>query len=133
MYHYYPAPYGAIGALFAPRFLLQAQKKTVEVTQAASKPLPPLTSEQTDAVASIAKSPANALLLGVTGSGKSRVYLSLRWRFQSFFRPLETIANNLTRLSQRLWKGHPELGFAMYALKLWLWIHDLFRVNCVEL
>lgn len=77
---YYPAPNGMINALLVPSFLLGkipvlAEKKHSLPTAA---DLPPLTTDQANAVQVINKAPGHsALLHGDTGTGKTRVYIEL--------------------------------------------------------
>lgn len=78
---YYPAPLGQIVSLLLPASLKQVPRKKSEPTNAsasASVSLPPLTKDQAAAVRAISDSSERMHLLhGITGSGKTRVYLEL--------------------------------------------------------
>lgn len=78
---YYPAPFGSIVRQFLPPTTTFRGKATAPLpTQKPStQPLPKLTEEQSAAITSISK-PGTYLLHGVTGSGKTRVYLELAIR-----------------------------------------------------
>ncbi|MDQ5972593.1 MAG: hypothetical protein QG553_752 [Patescibacteria group bacterium] len=75
---YYPAPLGIYAQLLLPSSLVRKRDITAGTLAPASpaQPLPPLTSEQTHAFATLKDKPA-ALLHGDTGSGKTRLYLEL--------------------------------------------------------
>lgn len=80
MSDYYPAPIGFLANLVLPSSLLQKSRST----KVASKPkhtpisLPPLTTEQQNAIKAISEHiPKSILLHGETGSGKTRVYTEL--------------------------------------------------------
>lgn len=86
---YYPAPYGVTVRQFLPPSTVFPRKRnmpdlgseTVSDKERSSvvpktTPLPPLTSEQNEAIKKIAD-PGIYLLHGITGSGKSRVYVEL--------------------------------------------------------
>lgn len=86
---YYPAPLGAAVRLFVPpteAFPKESERRTeneedgapssFDVLRSPFADLPPLTPEQKQAVATI-NTPGSYLLHGITGSGKSRVYLEL--------------------------------------------------------
>ncbi len=85
---YYPAPLGSVVRLFVPptEAFPKAQRRTKNAADEQASPLkvlsssfdnlPALTDEQTKAIAAI-QEPGSYLLHGVTGSGKSRVYLEL--------------------------------------------------------
>lgn len=78
---YYPAPLGVIAQLFVPSMLLQksqAQPETAGTSTSTTVTLPPLTDEQSQAVAAIQASNNQSYLLhGDTGTGKTRLYLEL--------------------------------------------------------
>jgi primosomal protein N' (replication factor Y) len=78
---YYPSPLGTMTQLFVPASLLrksQAKPKAKAEPVPKVAALPSLTKEQTAAVKTIAGGPAQSYMLhGVTGSGKTRVYLEL--------------------------------------------------------
>lgn len=77
---YYPAPLGAIVRLFVPP--TEAFPKSMQPPLAAVTPptaLPPLTTEQAKALQTI-QGTGSFLLHGVTGSGKSRIYVELAKR-----------------------------------------------------
>lgn len=77
LYAYYPAPLGAVVRLFVPPtevFPKLASPPAHRSTSTAKSP--PLTADQTKALAAIA-GPGTFLLHGITGSGKSRVYVEL--------------------------------------------------------
>ena len=81
---YYPAPFGAIVRLFVPPSDVLPKIADTQPGQAApvagvQNILPPLTPEQANAVATI-QGPGTFLLHGITGSGKSRVYVELAAR-----------------------------------------------------
>lgn len=76
---YYPSPYGVLGSMFLPRTLSvkQAESTPVEAPSATIR-LPNLTEDQQRAIKEINESAGTmSLLHGVTGSGKTRVYLEL--------------------------------------------------------
>ncbi|HSX45423.1 MAG TPA: primosomal protein N', partial [Candidatus Saccharimonadia bacterium] len=76
---YYPAPLGVISQQFLPAGLSEKQLET-EAADFSSKPdlsvLPPLTDEQKTALTAMAE-PDTYLLHGITGSGKTRLYVEL--------------------------------------------------------
>lgn len=77
---YYPAPWGAVVRLFVPpteAFPKQVAPLPAVAVQPAD--LPPLTQEQTQALETM-HGAGSFLVRGVTGSGKSRVYLELTKR-----------------------------------------------------
>ncbi|GAC1388338.1 MAG: hypothetical protein NVSMB37_8480 [Candidatus Saccharimonadales bacterium] len=78
---YYPAPLGAIMQLFLPSVLAHPIKQKTPTEIANNTPpviLPPLTTEQQQAINTIRRQDSTSILLhGVTGSGKTRVYLEL--------------------------------------------------------
>ncbi len=90
IHKYYPAPLGAVVRLFVPptdRFPIpevsnareaaaRSDTSTFGIRDSVS---PPLTNDQTNALAAIA-GPGTFLLHGITGSGKSRVYVELAAR-----------------------------------------------------
>lgn len=75
---YYPAPLGVVAQQFLPVNL--SEKQLAEVPVKLSKPslevLPKLTSEQQKALSAMAE-PDTYLLHGITGSGKTRIYIEL--------------------------------------------------------
>ena len=76
MREYYPAPLGVITQLFLPKAL---PKKPVPLTSLPVSPasdLPPLTNDQTEALAKITGAGLH-ILHGETGTGKTRVYIEL--------------------------------------------------------
>lgn len=76
---YYPAPLGIIAQQFLPANLSRKQLKTIaplKVGRANLSKLPPLTAEQQAALAQMSQR-NNYLLHGVTGSGKTRLYIEL--------------------------------------------------------
>lgn len=89
--NYYPAPFGTILQTFLPRAItpLKRAPKTPEAVAATKKPsahpelpkLPPLTTEQKEALDTIGSSPAHSFLVhGETGTGKTRLYVELARR-----------------------------------------------------
>jgi len=78
---YYPAPLGAVVRLFVPA--TESFPKNLSdyptIRLSDSAPLPPLTPDQEKALRAI-NDPGSYLLHGITGSGKSRVYLELAER-----------------------------------------------------
>lgn len=79
---YYPAPLGSITRQFLPpvtSFRKRADSAPSPTTGTVSASLPVLTTAQEEAVAKI-KKPGTYLLHGVTGSGKTRIYLELASR-----------------------------------------------------
>jgi len=79
---YYPAPLGAVVRQFVPP--TEVFPKIAPAASVATQPqpkhqLPPLTSEQQAAIDTITE-PGTYLLHGITGSGKSRVYVELAAR-----------------------------------------------------
>ena len=77
MLEYYPDDYGSIGSLFLPPNLDVKSRSNLsaKIVHGLNKPLPKATSEQKLAINQIAEASKN-LLLGVTGSGKTRVFTS---------------------------------------------------------
>ena len=80
LYEYYPAPLGVIVRQFLPPSTSFPKSKvtdtTIERSSGFAVKLPSLTAEQIQAIAAIEPSGYH-LLHGVTGSGKSRIYLEL--------------------------------------------------------
>lgn len=84
---YYPAPFGAVVRLFVPASevfpSLKRQEKTAEATLDAINTItaeaPELTTDQNNALETI-QGPGTFMLHGITGSGKSRVYVELARR-----------------------------------------------------
>ncbi len=78
--NYYPAPLGAVVRQFMPPTTI-FPKELAALSQAHPEPvtLPPLTTEQAQAT-EIIQGPGSFLLHGITGSGKSRVYIELARR-----------------------------------------------------
>ncbi len=88
---YYPAPLGAVVRLFVPptEAFPKTERRTKKdedgdtsafnVPRSSFDSLPPLTAEQQHALA-IIQEPGSYLLHGITGSGKSRVYIELTRR-----------------------------------------------------
>jgi primosomal protein N' (replication factor Y) len=78
---YYPSSIGMISQLFLPPGLLRSQEiKAPPMAAGNKKPLalPPLTAEQAETIRNIRKQEGlTALIDGVTGSGKTRVYMEL--------------------------------------------------------
>ncbi|MCA9330438.1 primosomal protein N' [Candidatus Saccharibacteria bacterium] len=81
---YYPAPIGQTVDLFTPTALTQRGEDKADEGNASTKPsrelvgLPPMTKEQANVLKRLDKMTATSVLLqGVTGSGKTRVYLEL--------------------------------------------------------
>jgi len=80
LYAYYPAPLGAVVRLFVPPTEVFPKLTSPPAHQPTSSPTPlPLTSDQTKVLAAI-EGPGTFLLHGITGSGKSRVYVELAAR-----------------------------------------------------
>jgi len=80
LYAYYPAPLGAVVRQFVPP--TEVLPKPFEIPAARAVPpatLPPLNQAQQQALKTI-QGPGTFLLHGVTGSGKSRVYVELALR-----------------------------------------------------
>jgi primosomal protein N' (replication factor Y) len=77
---YYPAPLGAVVRQFVPPTeIFPAAEKPIAITLPSSTQLPPLSADQTAALAAI-QPRGTHLLHGITGSGKSRVYVELALR-----------------------------------------------------
>lgn len=77
---YYPAPFGSIVRQFLPTLSTFAKKTSDALPEPAqASPLPPLTIQQENAVSLISEAGAY-LLHGITGSGKTRVYIELAVR-----------------------------------------------------
>lgn len=78
---YYPAPLGSLVELFTPPPLTKKPpvlSKPETLMEAATKNLPPLTILQKKAIEATLAAPAKSLLLhGITGSGKTRIYVEL--------------------------------------------------------
>ncbi len=84
LHAYYPAPLGAVVRLFVPPSdvipkITGIKTKSSTTLSVAPTYLPPLTTEQANAV-TVIRSPGTFLLHGITGSGKSRVYVELAAR-----------------------------------------------------
>ncbi|HSX15456.1 MAG TPA: primosomal protein N' [Candidatus Saccharimonadales bacterium] len=81
LYAYYPAPLGAVVRLFVPPSEVFPKPADVQPSTAVPKPkpLPPLTTDQTNALSAV-QATGTHLLHGITGSGKSRVYIELAAR-----------------------------------------------------
>lgn len=80
LYEYYPAPLGAVVRQFVPPSEVFPKLTSLPPYRRASlPPLPSLTIDQTKALAAI-HGPGTFLLHGITGSGKSRVYVELAAR-----------------------------------------------------
>ncbi len=81
LYDYYPAPLGSVTELFTPPALpkmLAEAPGTTNVMKPHTSILPPLTSQQSEAIHTIATSEYRSVLLhGDTGTGKTRLYLEL--------------------------------------------------------
>jgi primosomal protein N' (replication factor Y) (superfamily II helicase) len=78
--HYYPAPTGTLLSLFMPSGLTQTSrtKQITKARTAAAEVLPPLTTEQKEALQTIRGASSHTVMLhGDTGTGKTRVYLEL--------------------------------------------------------
>lgn len=77
---YYPAPLGAVVRQFLPpTTIFPKELAPLKQTHPKPVPLPPLTAEQMHAT-EIIQGPGSFLLHGITGSGKSRVYIELARR-----------------------------------------------------
>jgi len=80
LYEYYPAPFGAVVRLFVPPTESFPKKLADSPTvRQSDNSLPPLTADQQKALETI-NGPGSFLLRGITGSGKSRVYVELARR-----------------------------------------------------
>lgn len=83
LYRYYPAPFGAVIRQFLPPTTAFPKNRIStlpsNVKPAKSTTLPPLTDEQSRAINAI-KPTGYHLLRGVTGSGKTRIYVELARR-----------------------------------------------------
>lgn len=76
--NYYPGPLGILAQLFMPGSLKQAPRtKQNEQAPPPHLDLPPLTADQEQALAALRDTTKPALLHGITGSGKTRVYIEL--------------------------------------------------------
>lgn len=77
---YYPAPLGAVVRQFLPPTTIFPKLANSQTRKLANPlQLPPLTAEQSQAL-KIIEDPGSFLLHGITGSGKSRVYVELAQR-----------------------------------------------------
>jgi primosomal protein N' (replication factor Y) len=76
---YYPAPLGVITQLVLPKALPKKPEEITELTAAPTIELPPLTEDQSAALAGIT-GPGMHILHGETGTGKTRVYIELAKR-----------------------------------------------------
>jgi primosomal protein N' (replication factor Y) (superfamily II helicase) len=77
---YYPAPLGAVVRQFVPPTELFPKEQTVpQFAVADTSNLPPISTEQQQALTTI-EGPGTFVLHGITGSGKSRVYVELAAR-----------------------------------------------------
>jgi primosomal protein N' (replication factor Y) (superfamily II helicase) len=78
LYDYYPAPLGSVIRQFVPlsEVIPKYHEKAQETKSETLADLPTLTKAQRDAIA-IIHGPGTFLLHGITGSGKSRVYIEL--------------------------------------------------------
>ena len=76
MQDYYPAPFGTVVRQFMPPTVTFPKKITLTKTIARELHLPKLTNEQQQVINAISRT-GSYLLHGVTGSGKTRVYLEL--------------------------------------------------------
>jgi len=76
LYEYYPAPLGSIVRQFVPPTDTFPQLPTAPSVTLPTTDLPSLTAEQTQALRTI-QGPGTFVLHGITGSGKSRVYIEL--------------------------------------------------------
>lgn len=80
LYAYYPAPLGAVVRLFVPATEVFPKKSEATPAQSPTiSDLPALTTEQQSAINDI-QGAGTFLLHGITGSGKSRVYIELAAR-----------------------------------------------------
>jgi primosomal protein N' (replication factor Y) len=87
---YYPSSLGQTTELFLPPALTIQQLESSDPTSTRRlTPLPPLTQAQTEAIDTISSANTSVLLHGITGSGKTRVYLEAA---------LQTIADNTSVL-----------------------------------
>lgn len=73
---YYPAPLGVITQLFLPKALPKKPEAVAALPALTEAALPPLTGDQTTALAAITN-PGLHILHGETGTGKTRVYIEL--------------------------------------------------------
>jgi primosomal protein N' (replication factor Y) len=76
MQQYYPSPSGTITNLFLPPLLI-TKESSFDPKPEVPAHLPPLTSDQIQAIKTLEKTDATSLLFGETGTGKTRVYLEL--------------------------------------------------------
>ncbi len=79
LHGYYPAPLGVITQLFLPKQLPKKPEPPTVASPVAAIGLPPLSSDQSKAVAAIT-APGLHILHGDTGTGKTRVYIELAMR-----------------------------------------------------
>jgi primosomal protein N' (replication factor Y) len=80
---YYPAPLGMMTQLLVPPHLSEKQladKPAMKFPEPDLNKLPPLTDEQQVALQAMAGPPDSYLLHGITGSGKTRLYMELAAR-----------------------------------------------------
>ena len=76
---YYPAPLGILTQLLLPKQLPKKPTALTPLTATPGPQLPPLSSEQSNALNTI-KGPGTHILHGETGTGKTRVYIELTRR-----------------------------------------------------